>query len=120
MHMFSSLMFDKCLYDPNFKAQAFKFYKKFVPDNGFLILALAHWLLQQPPWLPSPTPIFLSKFCDMMKPFPSGPKPISRRLLIYSHGFKSRFHKKHWYLAPFCKGEFWKFRNSLYHILHKQ
>ena len=61
--MFSSLMFDKCFYDPNFKEQAFEFYEKFVPDNRFLILALAHWLLKQPSWLPSPTPLFfLSKF----------------------------------------------------------
>ena len=82
--MFSSLMFDKCFYDPNFNAQAFRFYKKFVPDNGFLIIALAHWLPKhvQPSWLPSPTPIFVSKFCDIMKPFPSGPKPISAKLLI--------------------------------------
>ena len=82
--MFSSLIFHKCFYDPNFKAQAFEFYEKFVPDNGFLILALRHWLPKQPSWLPSPTPPppFLSKFCAMIKPFPSGPKPISAKLLI--------------------------------------
>ena len=27
--MFSSLIFHKCFYDPNFKAQAFEFYEKF-------------------------------------------------------------------------------------------
>ena len=76
--MFSCLMFEKCFRDPNFKAQAFEFYEKFVPDNGFLILALRHWLPKQPSWLPP----FLSKFCAMIKTFPSGPKPISAKLLI--------------------------------------
>ena len=46
--MFSSLMFEKCFHDPNFKAQAFEFYKTFVPDNRFLILAFAYWVLKQP------------------------------------------------------------------------
>ena len=59
--MFSCLMFEKCFHDPNFKAQAFKFYKTFVPDNRFLILALAEWLLKQPSWLPSPPPFFSIK-----------------------------------------------------------
>ena len=99
MHMFSSLMFDKCFYDPNFNSTKHK--RSSFMKSLFLITVSLYsrshigYLNNHHGSPPTPPFFFLSKFWAISEcPQTYKCEAVDMEIIFHSHGIKSRFHKK--------------------------